>query len=195
MGCGATDSQAARLKAALINQEKSPPILYGTPKDHKEVQPGEEVTGPPTRPICGARRAPNGQLSDLLTRILDPLCDLEAEELGTESRSTEDMIAALDQQNRDSSGDDQEARDKLVIGSMDVKALYPSININQAAEAVQRLVTKHKDKIDGAVYREAARYLALTLDEDEQRDMACWKCYHRRKTSWDLSLASQQLKS
>ena len=170
VGRGTTDSQAARLKAALLNQDKTPPILYGTPKDHKPVQQGEEETGPPTRPICGAKRAPNGQLSDLLVRVLDPLCDLEAEELGTESRSTEDMIASLDGHNRDFMDASQTAKENLVVGSMDVKALYPSINIEEACEAVQELVEKYCDRVEGAVSEEAARYLALVLTEQEQKD-------------------------
>ena len=188
VGAGCTDSQAARLKAALINQDKEPPVLYGTPKDHKPVAPGDEDKGPPARPICGARKAPNGQLSDLLSRLLDPMCDMEAEERGSECRSTEDMLSSLEDLNQELAQEMEDtnsdcSKEEIIVGSMDVKSLYPSIDIEEATQTVKRLVTKYYHTMENINAKEAARYLALALTEDRVEKLGLEEILPARKTN------------
>ena len=76
----------------------------------------------------------------------------------------------FNQHNVDFMTRDVDDRKNLIIGSMDVKALYPSIDLVQACQDVELLVEKYGDRIEGAAYGEAARYLALVLTEKEVLD-------------------------
>jgi hypothetical protein len=86
----------SRIRKALFNDELILPVLYCPPKDHKPLPLGHELKGPPSRPVCGTRLAPNGPLSAILSNILNVVCDKEKPELGTKSKSTKDVIAAME---------------------------------------------------------------------------------------------------
>ena len=93
---GLCDGQdcARRLKSALLNQNTLPPCLYLTIKDHKPMTPGEPL---PARGVCGAKRAPNGQLGFILVQVLDAVSDKISKSQGTECSSTEDMLANIEE--------------------------------------------------------------------------------------------------
>ena len=63
-------------------------------KDHKQIQQDQNIPG---RPICGATQCHNGQLSHILSIIINAMADHY--DPGTESDSTEDMIANIDRYN------------------------------------------------------------------------------------------------
>ena len=48
-----------RVAAASTSTNVQAPAFYGLRKDHKNAPTGEEERGPPVRPICSAREAPN----------------------------------------------------------------------------------------------------------------------------------------
>jgi hypothetical protein len=100
-GVGSTQSdvQEKKMRSALKNTMILPPILYCAPKDHKILKPDEEHLGPPSRPMYGAREAPNAQLSMLLTHVFNAAVDDKKNTIDTESSSTEDMIAAFEHLN------------------------------------------------------------------------------------------------
>ena len=79
--------------------------------------------------------APNGQLSSLLSTVLDFVCDREKERLQTESRSSEDVLSAINMLNLDPSP-------SRVIGSMDVTALYPSLDAGEDSIVEGKLIGK-----------------------------------------------------
>ena len=60
-----------RVKSALRNNNAHVPIMKGADKDHKIGF--NEGTGPPLRPIVGANEAPNAQISEVMTEILQAL--------------------------------------------------------------------------------------------------------------------------
>ena len=92
-----------------------PPPLYALRKDHKRSE--NPVTGPPTRPVCGAKAAYNGKLSHIISLILKQV-RIEDENA---AESTEDIMAAIEEVNM------RNVKDPLIVGSLDVKALYPSL--------------------------------------------------------------------
>ena len=95
---GLCDGQncARRLKSAILNQNTLPPSLYFTIKDHKAIVPGQPL---PARPVCGATHANNGQLGFMIAKVLDAASDVLAKESRTESDSTQDMIATIEEKN------------------------------------------------------------------------------------------------
>ena len=96
-----------------------PPYTYGLRKDHKNV------AEPPFRPICGARTAPNNIVLHSFAQILKRIADEVEEDKSV--ASTEEMIAMIRKVNQSMKDTNREERKDVCIGSMDVKALYPSI--------------------------------------------------------------------
>ena len=120
-----------RVKMSMQSHNNEPSCLYSLRKDHKEsvtrVQRtdngAEEVfnEGPPVRPVCDVSDGISHRLSYLLSNMLKELCYGESV-----CNSTEEMLAAIEKTNANGIEDD------YVIGSADVKALYPSIPIEDA---------------------------------------------------------------
>ena len=93
------------------------PPIYGLRKDHKVFE--DAIKGPPTRPVCGAVIASNYRISHFLSMILRPLIKESADVC----ESMEDLLSRIKECNQ------QENLDKCIAGSMDIEALYPSIDI------------------------------------------------------------------
>ena len=53
------------------------------------------------------------------------------------------------------------------IGSADVVALYPSLNIEKVTEVVADMIKKSSVTLEGVDYDEIALYLALTKNNEE----------------------------
>ena len=112
---------AKELSATVI------PMLSLLIKDHKPV--GEDGM-PASRPVCGAAKSINGELSEYLSIVLESMiATMETEEVisGEELRATIDQVSRILSQ-RD------EPRYGYCLGSLDVKALYPSLNIKECGE-------------------------------------------------------------
>ena len=95
----------------------------------------------------------------MITQVIDAVSDLLAREQGTESDSTPDTLAAIKEDIN--CNDDVE---DLVFFSTDVKSLYPSLQGEQCAAIVARLVRESDLKVEGVNWDQAVYYLALTLD-------------------------------
>ena len=152
-----------RIKENMISSEKcDPPPLYALRKDHKQHEDAE--AGPPTRPVCGATAAHNGKLSHILSMMLK-----EVKRLDTDScESTEDILAEIQDLNENNCtmlGPDE----KLVVGSLDVKALYPSLDVGFAAEIVANEMYQSdvEVSVESIDTEELGLYLLLTEEEEE----------------------------
>ena len=99
LGSACSKAQGAKIKGAITNINAAPPKMYCAPKDHKTMEPGQEHLGPDGRPICGAREAPNGQLSTILSKVINTCCDKEKGRMTTESGSSEDILSKIDSAN------------------------------------------------------------------------------------------------
>ena len=156
---GATHDHERRVEGATHSTNTPAPPLYGLRKDHKMAV--TESEGPPVRPVCGANQAPNSRLSHFLSRIITDFAD--AANIHTECRSSEEMRAAFEEYNND----DPEIRKECAVISMDVKALYPSMEWEETIIAVRELIEESEEGIQNVNYSEVGKYLAVTLTKEE----------------------------
>ena len=128
------------------------PPLYGLPKDHKAIPPDEEQLGPPLRPVCGATESANGALSEILTEILTVVGE-KVDEEEFSCLSNEELMAAFTEVNQKNMKDP-------VVFSMDVKSMYPNLNVEKVAEisASEFLKSGLKIELDR---KELGLYLAI----------------------------------
>ena len=133
--------------------------MYGVRKDHKHHE--DKVKGPPVRPVCGASEAPNSRLSHFLSRIINDYAD--SVNIETESRSSGEMRAAFEEYNEK----DEETRKRCKVISMDVKALYPSMEWKEITTAVSEMVESSEKQIEDVEWYGVGKYLAVTLTPEE----------------------------
>ena len=126
-------------------------------KDHTPVN---EKGIPATRPVCCCSRSINGELSEWVSSLVDAGTNC-SEQKEKEVLSCEDLLAQVDalvdrleREKKDTS--------RLFIGSLDAKALYPSLDINRSSKIVADRMLNSDLKIDGVNWTLAAKYIALT---------------------------------
>ena len=124
------EKEEARTRRAMAEKSTIIPQMVITQKDHKPIQ---DDGLPKTRAMCGASQSINQRVSDLLTDVLQALF---SSELSNESLSTESYIHKIDKMNKDIREGRIVAPD-LMVGSLDVEALYPSTDIYKAAEILK----------------------------------------------------------
>ena len=105
--------QEDKAKSAALSKNGSIPKLKGMRKTHKEVPDERKTEGPDQRPVCMAKRSPNGALSHIQSEILNALADNLDKDIKTECRNTEEMLAALEKVNV------LENKNKVVAWSME----------------------------------------------------------------------------
>ena len=134
------------------------PPLYGLRKDHKDSP--DIVMGPPTRPVCGAIVASNYRASHFISSIIKPVLNLAPEACN----STEDLLSRIEHINKN------EDLTGCIIGSMDVDALYPSIDIEFAVDRCVDLILESGIEFKDVNINELGLYLALTEKQDTLRE-------------------------
>ena len=78
---------------------------------------------------------------------------------------TEDMLHEINKVNRE-----MQLNENTIVGSTDVKALYPSLEIDFTIEKVCELFLEDDVKVEGVDYKEVGLYLALTKTEDDLQE-------------------------
>ena len=58
--------------------------------------------------------------------------------------------------------------ENVIVGSMDIEALYPSLDTKRAGEVVRDRILAFQLKFDGIDWRWALVYLALTMSNVEK---------------------------
>ena len=116
------------MREALNSMQSIVPQMTTTPKDHKPL-PDSGV--PKSRPLCNASQTINGRLSEAVSDTLSDM--LAADGDSAEVVSTEDLLSKVEDFNN-LIREGQVEGDKLVLGSLDVEALYPSIDIKLARQ-------------------------------------------------------------
>ena len=139
-----------RFKSSMLTHNSEVSTLYTYRKDHKEYE--DQIKGPPVRPLCDVSDSYGHKLSYLLCNILKEVSDEES----TICDSSEDMIAAIREVNESGS-----VQENSVIGSMDVKALYPSLQLDFTIDIVCQEFYNSNVKIKGIDYQELGLYLSL----------------------------------
>ena len=156
---GSTYGHEDRVAGATTSTNTPAPPMYGLRKDHKPHD-NKEI-GPPVRPVCGASDSPNSRLSNFLSRIINDFADKIGIE--TECRSSEEMKAAFEQYNNE----DEDIKKRCQVISMDVKALYPSMEVEEVVKAVREMVEGSEDQPDDVEWWEVGKYLAVTMTKEQ----------------------------
>ena len=180
---GTKHEHEKRVETATHSTNTAAPPLYGLRKDHKRTD--DTIKGPPVRPVCGANQAPNSRLGNFLSRIVNDFAD--AAGIKTECKSSEEMRAAFEEFN---DRDDTE-KNKCAVMSMDVKALYPSMEWKEIIVAVKELIEDSEDEVKNVDYEEIGKYLAVTLtrEEIERERLGDFIPERKVKTGRDISIA------
>ena len=147
-----------RCRMAMAEDKTVIADLIFTQKDHK---PLKEDGMPHTRPICLASTTFDQRISEHLCRVINAHFQATDKE-ETEAISTVDMISAVEKLNdqiRAGEVDDQ----RIMICSLDVSALYPSIDTKLASKIVRDEIRESPMKFEGVDWRWALVYLALTM--------------------------------
>ena len=166
----------SRVEAALRSRNALRPPLYGLAKDHKPLVQEGDFMIPPQRPVCGAQESVNGPLSQILSELIDCLADELDSTIDTECHSTEDLIASINQINNI----DYPSKNPVMF-SMDVKALYPSLDAVHVA-ALVRDTTVNSNITFEVDKEELSLYLAITRSRDELTRLGLDEVTHTRKS-------------
>ena len=164
LNAGVDVGQHARIKKNMFNKDSPAPPLYGLRKDHKTLPVGEELKGPPVRPVCGAKLSPNSKLSHILCTLLDPVW--KSPENSTCCMSTEEMVAEICRAN-----DLKQDGQKPIVGSADVKALYPSLELEFTIDIVCEEFRKSQIYVENVDSKELGLYIALNTTRSRQEEI------------------------
>ena len=159
LGAGTLQNDQKRISDDMVSKNCPPPAFYTLRKDHKLAIVEPEI-GPPTRPVCGATQAPNKRLSYVMNLIVSEISKNDDDSI---CLSTEEMLAEIDRVNLSNSGN------PIVIGSTDVKALYPSLDIDFTISKVCEVIFESSLKFEGLWYDEIALYVAIHKSPEELR--------------------------
>ena len=170
MKAGEKSNDSHRIKSSMLTHNSDPPTLYVYRKDHKEC-PDREL-GPPVRPVCDVSDSYGHKLSHFLCKILKEVDD----EQETTCDSTEDMIAAIEKANAEHNDNERK-----VVGSMDVKALYPSLDIGFTTEVVCEEFFNSEVEVENVDYAEMGLYLKLNRSDEYIRNSKLEEVCPKRK--------------
>ena len=141
-------NQEERVRISMISRYSPIAPLYSLRKDHKTNF--DPSSGPPGRPVCGATGGLNEKFSYLLSTILDKIWqDVKHE---TVCISTEEILSAIDEFNFQCEENGEQRQ--VVVGSADVKALYPSLRIDFTVKIVSEMFEESDIMIEGIDYEE-----------------------------------------
>ena len=101
-----------------------------------------------------------------MSRILTPVLDAMAGD--AECQSSEEMQRAVGDANEktNNGGEDE---DEVVLISQDVRALYPSLDIQDITEAVREAMMETKLTFDNVDMKTVGKYLAINMSKKEQK--------------------------
>ena len=159
---GAAHGHESRVTKATTSTNTPPPPMYGLRKDHKHTE--DRTKGHPVRPIVGANEAPNSKLSHFISEIVNNYAD--AANIKTECRSSEEMRAAFEKYNQLNT----DMKEQCSVISMDVKALFPSMEWKEIITAVREMIESSELEIESIEWKELGKYLAVTMSEEQIND-------------------------
>ena len=135
-----------------------PPVLRSMAKTHKPPNPDGT---PKTRPVVGASSGLGTGLGELLSDLVRPVSQARGSQ--SECQSTEEMVSRIEEANQRLQ--DEQVQD-LMVGSLDVVALYPSIDQKVGARIVAEEMLRNGVRYRGVDIHKAVRYLAATMTDE-----------------------------
>ena len=185
-----------RVQSAAKSELSSIPPLAILIKDHK---PDADK---PVRPLCRSAESPNGPLSEITSDVMSIVANKLNGRQRTEVKSTEEMCAILDNINNTVEPDydclnqcgvikqedlanhnlanHPDHLPNIVIGSMDVKSLYPSLDIEHSSKIIEKLIIESHVDFDCDV-QFMALHIAATNTQLEIDNYGLTDVIHTRK--------------
>ncbi len=157
MKAGENQNDGERYESSMRSHYGKVSEAYTFRKDHKQYD--DEEKGPPVRPVCDGSDSIGRRFSYMISRILQEV----NKEKESGCNSTEDMLAAIQHTNNVI----KDIREEVVIGSADVKALYPSLDIGFTIEIVCEEFIRSVISFEGVDSEELGLYLALNYSETQ----------------------------
>ena len=189
-------NQQDRVQSASKSTMSSIPPLAILLKDHK---PGPDK---PVRPLCRSAESPNGPLSEITSNVMCIVANELNSRQCTEVKSTEEMCAILDSINESIEPDltcinqcgvikqsdlskhnlstHPNTLPQIVTGSMDVKALYPSLDIDHSSQIIDKLIRESEVNFDCDVL-DMALHLAATNTQEQIKAAGLNDVIHTRR--------------
>ena len=151
--------------------------LSGEFKDHKEGW--SQAEGPPVRPLCNGNVGANAAIGHVTSMLLRPIrADLNLSQ-GTAICSREELLRGIADLNNvipqklESLKPSRPVRackmgvcqdfQSVIVGSMDVKSLYPSCKLREASGHIRNALGLVETKYEQLDLRFTVRYLGLTV--------------------------------
>ena len=165
--------QEVRVGQAFRSVGAQPGPVQFLVKDHKGTPQGKEM--PPMRQVCSAKGGPSSRLSNLVSTILNKTAD--SLNSATECQSTEELQREILEANiriEERCKRDPEFREKMKraeVISIDVKALYPSLKIEEVKKIIREMVVRAQDEgkvsFEEVDFHEVGKYLAIACTREE----------------------------
>lgn len=171
-----TNNHQQRVQSAATSRFSTVPALDLMSKDHKLVP------DPPTRAVAKAGESGNGVLSDICSDFMEVLANAIGDRTQTELKSTEELKAAFTEANlmiAEMEEDRGAEYTKVILGSMDVEALFPSANIEAGVTILRKQVLESHLKVN-INSEEAALFIVSTNSEEEVRKLGVSDICHTR---------------
>ena len=195
MQIGSEWHQDDRVQSAVRATLTNVPPLAILVKDHK---PGSDK---PVRPLCRSTESPNGPLSQLTAKVMNIVATELNEHTQTEVKSTEEMCEILDRVNKVTPANTvclekcgiipqsdlaehmiskhPDFLPAITIGSMDVKALYPSLDIDHSCLVIKQLIMQSAVKFE-VDHLALSLHIAATHTQLEIKNMGLTDVVHTR---------------
>ena len=146
-----------RLKNTIVSHGNVIPPMYCLRKDHKPIEPGQEDEGPKTRPVCGANDCQTRRLSYILCLILKELIPDQESEIN----ASDELLRSIEIVNEGNVEPD------WIVGSLDVAALYPSLDIPICAKVISDKLFNSELTFLNLNWKEIALYIRYHLTNDD----------------------------
>ena len=196
MQIGEAWGQTDRVQSAVKSELSSIPPLAMLLKDHKEG------SNKPIRPLCRSAESPNGVLSELTSKVMQIVGkDINSRQL-TKVCSTEQVCAILEDINDNTPENldcliqcgiieqaslaqhqievHPDSMPEMVVGSMDVKALYPSLDIEHSVQIIREQMLDSQVMFDTNVPALALHLAATNTQKQLDREGLAEVCHSRR---------------
>ena len=175
---GAAWGHEPRVKEAVTAVNSLTPNTYGLRKNHKPEVLGQEITGPKVRPVCGAKEAPNSRLGQIAADIINMVADFIEKRKGSKSTiSTEEMAAGILKYNKMA----KLRKRKRILMSMDVKGLYPNLEVEEVLKIIKEMVEKSGLNFEGVDWVEVGKHLAVCVSRQDLDDLNLSEVVPKRK--------------
>ena len=135
------------------------PTMKILPKIHKAATAAGH---PQSCPVVTAASGLSSRSGDILSDFLGPIILLNQPRM--EDQSTGEVLSQLEDA---ATAIEESGYRDIMVGSLDVQALYPSLDQKETAKIVGELVMESRADISGVDYRSVPVFVASNMDQEE----------------------------